>query len=120
MMAALDRRLNLRISSETYEAFEALADVVGVSVSGLVRGVLEGSQLEMLQMAEAFRQMKAAAEAQQPSPARVLLGLDLYRKVLASMGAQIGAQDSLFAGWEHEVSVSAEESQAHDPSEAVG
>ncbi len=76
-------RLNLRLSTETYEAYADLARVDGRTVSAVVREVLDTAAPEMSILAEALRAALGAVPTE---------GTDLYRKYMESLQARAGTE----------------------------
>jgi predicted DNA-binding protein len=87
------RRLNLRLSEETYAAYEELALLDGRGVSAIVREVLDTAAPEISMMADALR----AAIGSVPTE-----GTDLYRKYMQSVHARAGAEVARADLWHRE------------------
>ncbi len=91
---ALDRRVNLRVSLETYEAYEVLAEVVGEATGKLMRQALDATAPQMRQLATAFKAVAGGKRIQ---------GFEMYQRVIDSIAAQAEAERHQAAAWAEQV-----------------
>ena len=75
-----DKRANLRVSSETWEAYEEVAGLLGISVSALMRQALEQGVPTMQALGEMLRRAKSGDKAGVQA---------LYARFIASGAAQL-------------------------------
>lgn len=91
---AYDKRVNLRVSAETYEAYEHVADALSISVSALVRQTLEQGVPTMEALGEMIRRAKTGDKVGvQALYARFIASgaaqLDMYRELGTTMGEDV-------------------------------
>lgn len=78
-----DRRLNLRISTATFEAYEELARLESKTVSAVVRDVLDQAAPAIQQLALAFQRMQEAAV--RGAAIEALQGVQLYQQTVRQL-----------------------------------
>jgi hypothetical protein len=92
--ARYPRRVNLRISEDTYAAYEELARLQGQTVSAVVREVLDTAAPEVSVIADSLRAMLGSIPTE---------GSDMYRKYIESIHARAGAEVVRANVWHREV-----------------
>lgn len=100
-------RVNLRLKQETYDAYREAAEAVGQDTTGLIRLIVEASQVQMEAVAESVRAVKAGRMA---DAAQVYL--TLIDSALAQGTASRAAAASVFHGVEQEAAKPDEEQAA--------
>ncbi len=90
---AYDRRLNLRLSTETYEAYEAVADLERKSVSAVVRDILEGAAPDMQRLAAAIDQVQGAISRGVVQEAA--LGVALFQQLVQGLQGEAASAGTI-------------------------